>query len=633
MLKWMKLHKSLFSVITDMLLVGSIYLFCIMVLNKSISHTLDLVLSTLVPMVFYAVVLFAFRVYDSLWKYAEIEEFFLCAAGSLAAGLIYAAVYELIVDESRLIYNIMAAMIVTLTLVTYRFIYRFYRKHQRKQCHDKKKRLLIVGAGMAANSLINEIRNNPKSSYVPICAVDDNPEKHGHIINGLRIRGSSLDIPQICSTFDIDTIFICIPTATADQRRRILDICAKTNASLKILPEIYSAITDPDRLQKQMRSIRIEDLIGRKENHFDRACIDNFINDKVVLITGGAGSIGSELCRQVALSKPKKLIILDISENSAYTLQYELKHAFNDKLDFVVEIASIRDAEKVDDLFFEYKPDIVFHAAAHKHVPLMEHNPEEAIKNNVFGTLNVVNAAQKHGAGHFVLISSDKAVNPTNFMGATKRFAEMIVQSRKGVSSTQFVSVRFGNVLASSGSVVPLFEKQIESGGPVTVTHPDITRFFMTIPEAVQLVLQAAVMAKNGEIYVLDMGEPVRILDLAETMIKLSGFRPYVDIDISFVGLRPGEKLYEELMMNEEGLRTTDNNRIFIGNQPKITLSAIEQKLEKLTDAVNKKDKKHLMRVMQEVVPTYCPDFSNKNRVCEQSACQINEPAMAIQTF
>ncbi len=607
-------------------------MFCIMFLNNRVSHTLDLILSTLVPMVFYAVVLFVFRVYGSLWKYAEIEEFFLCAAGSLAAGLVYATVYELIVGESRLIYNIMAAMVVTLTLVTYRFVYRFYRKHQRKQYHGNKKRLLIVGAGMAANSLINEIRNNPKSSYVPVCAVDDNPEKHGHIINGLRIRGNSQDIPQICSSLDIDTIFICIPTATAEQRRRILDICAKTNTSLKILPEIYSAITDPGRLQNQMRSIRIEDLIGRQENHFDRACINNFINGKVVLVTGGAGSIGSELCRQVAFSKPKKLIILDISESSAYSLQYELKHAFNDKLDLVVEIASIRDAEKVDDLFFDYKPDIVFHAAAHKHVPLMEHNPEEAIKNNVFGTLNVVNAAQKHSAGHFVLISSDKAVNPTNFMGATKRFAEMIVQSCKGVSSTQFVSVRFGNVLASSGSVVPLFEKQIESGGPVTVTHPDITRFFMTIPEAVQLVLQAAVMAKNGEIYVLDMGEPVRILDLAESMIKLSGYKPYEDIDISFVGLRPGEKLYEELMMNEEGLKTTKNNRIFIGNQPKITLTEIEQKLEKLTNAMTKKDKKHLMRVMQEVVPTYCPDFSSENRVySEQAASQISEPV--TQTF
>lgn len=615
MIKWLKLHRSWLLAAIDMLIAGLVYLSYTVITNDGSYYLIDYLVSSVVPMAFYTTALFIFKVYGSLWRYAEAEEFFLCVAGSLVAGFVYAIGYELVIGKIPIINNITASMAVTLALAAYRFAYRIIRKRQKKAPGKEKKRLLIVGAGLAAASLINEIRNNPNSNYLPICAVDDNPEKIGHSINGLKIRGSSEDIPRLCRDLEIETIFICIPSASAEQRRRILDLCAKTTASLKILPEIYAAITDPVRLQKKMRTIRIEDLMGRQENHFDRACIDKFIKDKVVLVTGGGGSIGSELCRQVALSNPKKLIILDICENSVYRVQQEMKSTYNSELDLEVEIASIRDSQKMEYLFDYYKPNIVFHAAAHKHVPLMEHNPEEAFKNNVLGTLNVVNAAQNSKAESFVLISSDKAVNPTNFMGATKRFAEMIVQSRKGVSDTKFVSVRFGNVLGSSGSVVPLFENQIEKGGPVTVTHPDITRFFMTIPEAVQLVLQSSVMAKNGEIFVLDMGEPVRILKLAETMIRLAGLKPYVDIDIVFTGLRPGEKLYEELMMNEEGLESTENSRIFIGHQPHISQDEIESKLNRLIKAVERNDKNYLLRVMQEVVPTYCPDFSEKNRV------------------
>ena len=597
----------------DMLIVCLIYLFCNIILNNKAGQLtgINRLMSTLLPMAVYVASLFVFQVYGSIWKYADVEEFFYCALGSMTAGIIYTVAYELFAGNIPLPNHILAMLSVTLVLILYRGIYRIYGKHPRLKSSGAKKRLLIAGAGMAATSLISEIRKNPNNLFLPVCVVDDNPEKRGRYINGLKIRGSSEDIPALCREYQIDTIFICIPSATLEQRRRILDICGKTTASLKILPEVYAAITDPGRLQKIMRRIRIEDLIGRQEKYFDRSCIDCFIRDKVILVTGGGGSIGSELCRQIALSGPRKLVILDVFESNAYSIQQELKTSFGRDLDLSVEISTIRDEDKMDDLFAHYRPDVVFHAAAHKHVPLMEHNPEEAIKNNIWGTLNVVNAAQKYKAGNFVLISSDKAVNPTNIMGATKRFAEMIIQSRKGVSSTRFVAVRFGNVLGSSGSVVPLFEKQIENGGPVTVTHPEITRFFMTIPEAVQLVLQAAVMAKNDEVFVLDMGEPVRILQLAEAMIRLSGLRPYEDIDIVFTGLRPGEKLYEELLMNEEGLESTANSRIFIGHQPPVTMQEVDEMCGKLKDALSKKDKKYLMQVMQEVVPTYYPDYKN----------------------
>jgi FlaA1/EpsC-like NDP-sugar epimerase len=608
--KWIKKQRTLLIAFLDILLVGGIYFFCTVVLNNeawklSIGNR---VLSSVIPAIVYVLFLLAFQVYGSLWKYAEVDEFFFCAIGSLTAGLTYAVAYHPIVGLVPLLNHVLAAFTTTLILVLYRSVYSILSKSHINWHYKAKKRLMIVGAGMAAASLISEIRKNKSDRYLPVCLVDDNPDKLGRFINGLKIRGNIEDIPRLCKELSVDIIFICIPSATASQRRRILDYCSKTSASIKILPEVFDAITNPGRLQQKLRAIQIEDLIGRQEKSFNGVAINGFIRDKVVLITGGGGSIGSELCRQVAYLSPKKLIILDIFEGNAYAIQMELMADFKD-LDLAVEIATIRDPEKMDDIFAKYRPDVVFHAAAHKHVPLMEHNPEEALKNNVFGTINVVNAANKYKASKFVLISSDKAVNPTNFMGATKRLAEMIIQSRRE-SETHFVAVRFGNVLGSSGSVVPLFEKQIERGGPVTVTHPEITRFFMTIPEAVQLVLQAAVMAKNGEIYVLDMGEPVRILSLAEQMIRLSGLRPYEDIDIVFTGLRPGEKLYEELMMNEEGLKSTQNSRIFIGYQTPISLQEVEQKCAKLQAALEKKDKNHLLRVMQEVVPTYCPDIA-----------------------
>lgn len=593
-----------------MLLVSGIYFLCNIILNNNSASltTIERLIVVIAPSFVYLFFNILFQNYKSLWKYAEIEEFLFCVVVSLTAGFIYAVSYHFISGKVNLFYNILATLASALLMMFYRAAYNILSRHYANWNPKSKKRLLIVGAGSAASSLISELRKNPENGYLPICAVDDSPEKLGRYIHGIKIRGAVEDIPYLCRERKIDTIFICIPTATLEQRRRILNYCSETTAIVKILPEIYSAITNPVQLQKKMRNIRIEDMLGRNEQHFDRTEIDLYIKNKVVLVTGGGGTIGSELCRQIAVSGPQKLIIVDIFENSAYSLKIELETDFKE-LDVQIEIASIREADKMDELFAIYRPDIVFHAAAHKHVPLMEHNPEEAVKNNVFGTLNVVNAAEKYKVSHFVLISSDKAVNPTNIMGATKRFAEMIVQSRGDNKDTHFVAVRFGNVLGSSGSVVPLFERQIELGGPVTVTHPEITRFFMTIPEAVQLVLQAAVMAKNGEIFVLDMGEPVRIKDLAETMIRLSGLRPYKDIDIVFTGLRPGEKLYEELLMNDEGLKSTANSRIFIGKQTQVTKEEIDRKCELLLNALRKRDKINLMRVMQLVVPTYQPDF------------------------
>lgn len=621
----MKIKRNfrLYYRIFDMLLVGSIYFFCNIILNKnSVSLTnIERYAVIIVPSFVYLVFNTFFQNYKSLWKYAEIEEFLFCMIVSLTAGFIYAVTYHFISGRVSLYLNIIASLASALLLMFYRASYNIISRYNTFLNTKSKKRLLIVGAGSAASSLLSELRKNPENGYFPVCAVDDNPEKIGRYIHGIKIRGAIEDIPHLCREHKIDTIFICIPSATPEQRRRIFNYCLETSAVIKILPEIYSAITNPTQLQKKMRNIRIEDMLGRHERQFDRENIDDFIKGKVVLITGGGGSIGSELCRQIAVSGPRKLIIVDIFENSAYNLQMELKTDFKN-LDVVVEIANIREAEKMDELFEYYRPDIVFHAAAHKHVPLMEHNPEEAIKNNVFGTLNVVNAAQKYKVSHFVLISSDKAVNPTNIMGATKRFAEMIVQSKVQNKDTHFVAVRFGNVLGSAGSVVPLFERQIELGGPVTITHPEITRFFMTIQEAVQLVLQAVVMAKNGEIFVLDMGEPIRIKDLAETMIRLSGLRPYKDIDIVYTGLRPGEKLYEELLMNDEGLVSTANSRIFIGKQAPVTEEEINYKCKLLLNALKKKDKANLMRVMQHVVPTYKPDLPKQ--VLEYSKQPLN---------
>lgn len=419
------------------------------------------------------------------------------------------------------------------------------------------------------------------------------------------MEGSTYEIPQICKNDEIETILFSVVSASVQEKKRILDICAKTDLEVKIVPNIYDIVTSNTPITSKIRHVDIGDLLGRSPIIFDMEKYGKYIMKKTVLITGGGGSIGSELCRQIATLNPKKMIILDIYENNAYDIQQELIRKYQTGLNFEVQIASIRDSKKLEQLFESKHIDVVFHAAAHKHVPLMETNPEEAVKNNIFGTLNLVRLADKYKVKKFVQISTDKAVNPTNIMGATKRVCEMIIQSMNNVSKTKFVAVRFGNVLGSNGSVIPLFKEQIKNGGPVTVTHPDIIRYFMTIPEAVSLVLTAGSMAKGGEIFVLDMGDPVKITDLAENLIRLSGFIPGVDIKIKYTGLRPGEKLYEELLLDEEGIQKTDSDKVYIGKPIEFDNEVFKECLENLYAASRDNDHEEIERNLSLLVPTF----------------------------
>ena len=463
---------------------------------------------------------------------------------------------------------------------------------------------MIVGAGMAGSTILNEIKGSEKLYGDVLAFVDDNPNKQGRIINGIKIEGGREDIPALVEKYDIDEIYVALPSAKTKDRRDIINICQETGAKVKTLPAIYQLVNGEVSVSK-LREVSVEDLLGRDQIQYNVDEVAAYIKGKVVLVTGGGGSIGSELCRQIIKQDPKMLVVLDIYENTAYDLQQELKYHYPDK-DMRFVIGSVRDLHRLDVIFEKYHPQLVFHAAAHKHVPLMEHSPNEAIKNNVFGTYNVALTAEKYEVEKFVLISTDKAVNPTNIMGASKRICEMIIQTMAKYSKTTFVAVRFGNVLGSHGSVIPLFEKQIKAGGPVTVTHPDIIRFFMTIPEAVGLVLQAGAYAKGGEIFVLDMGEPMKILDLAKNMIRMSGFIPDEDIKIEFTGLRPGEKLYEEVLMDEEGLTDTANEMIHIGKPIALNEEVFFEQLRELREAT-RKDLPTIKKVVADIVPTYTP--------------------------
>ena len=465
-------------------------------------------------------------------------------------------------------------------------------------------RVMIIGAGEAGRALAHEFLTSAEISAKLCCAIDDNENKWGKYIEGVPIVGGRDAIVATAKRERVTQIILAIPTAPAKEKREILEICQGTGCRIRIVPAMYQLVSGEVSLAN-VQDVQVEDLLGREPVKLDTAAMDAFLRGKVVLVTGGGGSIGSELCRQIAKYAPRTLVVVDIYENNAYDIQQELRRLYGDKLDLRVEIASVRDKERVYDLFDELRPDVVFHAAAHKHVPLMEDCPAEAIKNNVFGTYHVVRAAEKFGVKKFVMISTDKAVNPTNVMGATKRFCEMILQSRAD-SPTEFCAVRFGNVLGSNGSVVPLFKKQIEEGGPVTITDKRIIRYFMLIPEAAQLVLEAGAMAKRGQIFVLDMGEPVKILDLAENLIRLSGLEPYRDIEIREVGLRPGEKLYEELLMKSETLLKTGNDKIFVEQQERIDPAKIMEDLEFLDRAVTEDmPRKELIGIMRGMVPTY----------------------------
>lgn len=476
-------------------------------------------------------------------------------------------------------------------------------------------RIMLIGAGESGRMLSRELRSSPQVKGRLCCVIDDNPQLHGKYLDGVRIVGGRDQIEDAAKQYDITQILFAIPTIQQEEKAAILNICKMTGCRLRVLPGLYQLLNGEVSLSA-VKDVQVEDLLGRTPVQLNKAVVSDFLEDKVVMVTGGGGSIGSELCRQIATCHPRRLIILDIYENNAYDIQQELKRQYGTRLDLRVEICSIRDKKRVYQIFEQYRPDVVFHAAAHKHVPLMEDCPDEAIKNNIFGTYHVVRAAEKYGVKKFVMISTDKAVNPTNLMGATKRFCEMILQSRRG-SSTEFCAVRFGNVLGSNGSVIPLFKRQIANGGPVTITDKRIIRYFMTIPEAAMLVLEAGAMAKQSQIFVLDMGQPVKILTLAENLIRLSGLEPYKDIEIKEIGLRPGEKLYEELLMQSEHLLTTANDKIFVEEQQVIPQRDIMCGLISLDNFVSaQRPKDELIALMRYLVPTFRdPDEVNREAV------------------
>ena len=558
---------------------------------------------------FATVVIFGvFRLYSSLWTYAGLTEMMYMISACVVDAVVNTVIILLNHREQafplpRSFYMLYGVFLLTFTICG-RFSYRGLRALYGRVGGDRsaRKNVLIIGAGAAGSSLIKEILNSRHVNKNVVGVIDDNPGKQGTFIHGIRVIGTRADIQECAAALEVDEIMIALPSASAKEIKDIVDICKETGCELKRLPGIYQLVNGEVSISN-LKEVDANDLLGRDPVKVDLDSIMGYVSGQVILITGGGGSIGSELCRQVAQHQPKQLVIIDIYENNAYSIQQELKMKYPE-LNLVVLIASVRNTKRMDDIFAMYHPDIVYHAAAHKHVPLMEDSPNEAVKNNVLGTWKVVQAADKHHVRRFVMISTDKAVNPTNIMGASKRVCEMIIQTYNNRSATEFVAVRFGNVLGSNGSVIPLFQKQIEQGGPVTVTHPDIIRYFMTIPEAVSLVLQAGAYAKGGEIFVLDMGEPVKILDLAKNLILLSGHKPNKDIMIEFTGLRPGEKLYEEMLMEEEGLQSTENQLIHIGKPIELDEEKFLTQLQQLKEYVeNEPD--DIRSYIQDIVPTY----------------------------
>jgi len=561
----------------------------------------------LIPCIILTVLVFwVFRLYHSVWQFAgmyELQQIVFADVVSTVLYLVYMNAMKLSMHRS---YWFMYAGVLGIMMVLSRFSYRVLRR-MRKRIIDRKRgyevsKVMVIGAGAAADVLIREIKNSDHINKKVECIIDDNPELKGQLMQGCKIVGGREEIVTAAKQHQIDEIIIAMPSVSKRTIAEIATICNETGCELKTLPGVYQIVNDEIKVSK-LRHVEIEDLLGRDPIKVDLSHITGFLTNKTVLVTGGGGSIGSELCRQIANARPTRLVIVDIYENNAYEIQQELKRK-HPELDLVVLIASVRNTNRMNSIFETYRPSIVFHAAAHKHVPLMEDSPNEAIKNNVFGTLKTVMAADKYGVERFVLISTDKAVNPTNIMGASKRMCEMIVQAYNRKSKTEFVAVRFGNVLGSNGSVIPLFKQQIKEGGPVTVTHPDIIRYFMTIPEAVSLVLEAGAFAHGGEIFVLDMGEPVKIVDLAKNLIRLSGYIPNEDIMIEFTGLRPGEKLYEERLMAEEGLEKTDNNRISVAKPIEMDDEKFFSKLDQLKDEVYN-ETGAVRKWVKEIVPTY----------------------------
>ena len=564
--------------------------------------------SIILSVVIYKIFLHLFDLYRTITSFESVKEYFCYALACMVSCNVVAMLGIILnLDILSTKEHILAGVFIAIGIILYRVIIRYFMttKITLNKQNDERKKLLIIGAGEAGAAVVKSIKTSRTDRYDIVGIIDDNVKKLNCKMNGVKIIGDRTQIKKICKEKKVDIIFFVISNISAKDKKEILSICQETGVKLRILPGIQDFI-DEKNIMQSLRDVQIEDILGRDPIVLDNNNIGELIKNNVIMITGAGGSIGSELCRQIAKYEPKEMVLIDIYENNLYDIELELKAQYkNIKIDAV--IASVRDKKKMENTFEVYKPYLVFHAAAHKHVPLMEYSPLEAIKNNVFGTYNVVNCADKYNVKRFILISTDKAVNPTNIMGATKRLCEMIIQAKDKVSKTEYVAVRFGNVLGSNGSVVPLFKKQIANGGPVTVTHRDITRFFMTIPEAVGLILQATTYAKGGEIFVLDMGEPVKIYDLAVSLIKLSGLQPDVDIKIEITGLRPGEKLYEEILMSEEGLTTTEHHKIFIAKPSNINMEKIESKLDVLKTLVENENTPlaQIKSNMKKVVPTY----------------------------
>lgn len=551
-------------------------------------------------------IFYILKLYNSLWEFASVSELVRITLGCFFSAVFYMVgmfMLHLTVPRS---FPAIYMLILCLLCGALRLSYRCVRRTRAGLRSEGEKRTMLIGGGQAGAIALREFQTSPRSENKVVCIIDDSPNKVGSYLRGVKIVGGRSSIPAMAEKYDVDEIVLAIPSASRQEKLQILSYCHNTSCTLRTLPGICQLANGEVRIE-QIREVDIEDLLGRETVKIDLDEVAAYITGKTVLVTGGGGSIGSELCRQAAAQRPKRLIIFDIYENNAYDIQMELRRT-HPELDLVVLIGSVRDRERVMQVFDRYRPDLVCHAAEHKHVPLMETSPFEAIKNNVFGTYNVAQAADRFGTQRFILISTDKAVNPTNVMGASKRLCEMIVQMMNDRSATEYVAVRFGNVLGSAGSVIPLFRKQIRSGGPVTVTDKRVIRYFMTIPEAVQLIFQAGAYARGGEIFVLDMGEPVRIDDLARNMIRLSGFEPDVDIPIVYTGLRPGEKLYEELLLSGEGMQKTKNDLIYIGHEIAFDPAAFEENLM-LLRAIPETDEPALRAKLRELVPTFhAPD-------------------------
>ena len=612
MVEIIRKNRNLLLVIIDILIIIAGYITSMIFLSMEV-QLVSFIKQVCLCVVIYEIFLNVFHMYQNMLHYEVGKDYVkYIISAILSVGTITVIAKILGLEYLTIKMNLLSGILIAGVFVMYRLAGRsiLSRKASAKYGNQEKtkvkaKNLLIIGAGMGAREIIITIKNSMRDRYNIVGIIDDNKNKLNHYILGIKVIGTRYEIPRFAKEYDVDEIFFAINKIDAVSRRKILEICQETGVKTRVLPTTEEVI-DRQGAMNSLRNVQIEDLLGRDPIELDNKNIKNLIKDKTILVTGGGGSIGSELCRQIIKYKPQNLVILDIYENTLYDIERELEADYP-TANIKAIIGSVRDKERLEEVFNKYKPNVVFHAAAHKHVPLMETSPLEAIHNNVFGTYNVVNCADKFGVEKFVLISTDKAVNPTNIMGASKRVCEMIVQTKNKTSKTDFVAVRFGNVLGSNGSVIPLMKKQIEKGGPVTVTHKEITRYFMTIPEAVQLILQAVTYAKGGEIFVLDMGEPVKIYDLAVSLIRLMGYEPNVDIPIIITGLRPGEKLYEELLMAEEGLVSTKHDKIFITQPMHLEEKELNEKLYELGNIKYNEDYsiEKVKEVMANVVPTY----------------------------